>query len=112
MKGDLQEVLQKYEIDETDIICLGDFIRQFNRDICCLKRSVFYSERCLQNLLMQEKIPGNLRKIELVKGSINSMKEKQLEWQDDLNLLTKVYRKEIKKCPVETYTKTNQMSMF
>lgn len=112
MKGDLQKVLQKYEIDETDMLGLRNFISRFNHYIGSLEKSIFYSDRCLQNLLSQEKVPGDLKKIELLKGSINSMEEKKLEWQDDLDLLTKVYKQYAKKYKDRLNIVINQISMF
>lgn len=113
LKSDFKEIIQKYEIDETDIVGLKKFVSQFNQVIDSLNKSISYSENIyLFNLLLLERTSKNLRKIELVKGSLNSMKEKQLEWKDDLELLTKTYRKEIKKYSGETYNEHNQISMF
>lgn len=113
MKGNLKGTLRKYEIDETDIGSIKNFIVQFNHVIDDLTNSISYLENVyLSGLLILESTSKNLRKIELAKGCLNSMKEKQLEWKGDLYLVTKSYEKEIKEHPKETFSALDQITMF
>ena len=113
MKGDLKETLRKYEIDETAIGNIKNYIVQFNQVIDDLNNSISYLENVyLSGLLILESTSKNLRKIKLVKGCLNSMKEKQLEWKNDLYILNKAYKKDIKEQPKDTFSAPSQVTMF